>query len=153
MGVRKDWIHAGLRCRVLDSPVSTYNGYVALTKDHPDHGKNYDEINVNVHGGLTFSEHGSEDERDGEILFPDKSLYWVGFDTAHSGDWMSYAPQRGGRKWSLEDVSKETEYLAKQLSDIENMGYNKERIDERLEELISDRTRINKEIRRLRKKI
>ncbi|MCK5600376.1 hypothetical protein KAR91_00800 [Candidatus Pacearchaeota archaeon] len=147
MGVKKDWVFAGLRCRVLDSPVASYNGYVALTKDHPDHGKDYDDIRVNVHGGLTFSQHGSDDERDGEVLFPNESLYWVEFDTAHSGDWLSYSPQLGGRKWSVEDVAKETEYLAKQLSDLQSFGYNKERLGE----LTKERTRINKEIRRLRK--
>lgn len=94
---------------------------------------------------------GSDDERDGEILFPDESLYWVGFDTAHLGDWLSYSPERGGRKWSIEDVAKETEYLAKQLSDLQSFGYNKERIEEQLGELTEKRTRINKEIRRLRK--
>ena len=31
------------------------NGYVLIPIGHPLHGKNYDDINVNVHGGLIFS--------------------------------------------------------------------------------------------------
>jgi len=48
-------------------------GYVLLPHDHPYHGKFYDNIPVEVHGGLTYS------EKEGE--------YWmVGFDTAHYMD-------------------------------------------------------------------
>ena len=37
----------------------TWNGYVGLPDEHPCSGKGYDDIDVNVHGGLTY-----------EILFP-----------------------------------------------------------------------------------
>lgn len=40
-----------------------FNGYVALCEGHPDYGKDYDDIDVEVHGGLTFSQ---EVEYEGE---------------------------------------------------------------------------------------
>jgi hypothetical protein len=49
------------------------NGYVAVPLEHPWYGLDCDEIDVDIHGGLTFSE---------EI-----DNYWVfGFDTNHYGD-------------------------------------------------------------------
>lgn len=32
------------------------NGYVILDQDHPDFGKHYDDIEVSIHGGLTFGQ-------------------------------------------------------------------------------------------------
>lgn len=52
-------------------------GYVKIPKDHPWHGKGYDDIETNVHGGLTFC---------GDHLFDGSDDYWVGFDCAHSDD-------------------------------------------------------------------
>lgn len=120
MGVKKEWEAHGFRCQVLDSPFSGYNGYVAVSRDHPYHGESYWDFDVSVHGGVTFAKFGNNEERDGEILWPDPELYWIGFDTAHLGDWVGYAPERGGRRWSVEDVAKETEQLAKQLRQIAN---------------------------------
>lgn len=51
-----------------------FNGYVLLPKGHVCYKVQYDDINVEVHGGLTFSE-----------MSPDG--YWkVGFDTFHASD-------------------------------------------------------------------
>lgn len=70
------------------------NGYVNLPKGHKYYGVYYDEIPVDVHGGLTFSEQIGE--------------YWtVGFDTAHSGDTSNY--------WTFDKVYEETVNLLEQL--------------------------------------
>lgn len=61
-------------------------GYVALPKSHPYYGKNYDDIPIEVHGGLTYARAcqgkichvPSEGESD--------DVWWVGFDCAHAGD-------------------------------------------------------------------
>jgi len=60
------------------------NGYVGLPAGHLWYGVNYDDIPVDVHGGLTFGE---------EIeLYGNK--YWViGFDTAHYDDSLSAWPK------------------------------------------------------------
>jgi len=45
-------------------------GYIYLPESHPDYGKTYHDLDVYVHGGLTFSENGR-----------------FGFDCAHAGDY------------------------------------------------------------------
>jgi len=45
-------------------------GYIYLPESHPDYGKTYHDLDVDVHGGLTFSEDGK-----------------FGFDCAHAGDY------------------------------------------------------------------
>lgn len=76
------------------------NGYVKIVPGHEYHGKNYDDIDVIAHGGLTFSEQIKDDD-----VFPDG--YWVGFDTAHYNDTLM--------KWPKEEVYKETLDLLRQI--------------------------------------
>jgi len=70
------------------------NGYVDMPRSHPMYGKHYDEINVDVHGGLTYAE---------EV----EGMWRVGFDTAHLGDCLDNWPKRA--------VLYEAERLMKQL--------------------------------------
>lgn len=73
------------------------NGYVALPKEHPCFGKSYYDIDVKVHGGLTYA------EMEGD--------FWVvGFDTAHAFDSME--------KWPKEKVEEETIRLRDQLEEM-----------------------------------
>ena len=72
------------------------NGYVRIVKGNPYYGLHYDDIPVSVHGGLTFAQHITDDP-----FFPPG--YWVGFDTAHSGDSLN--------NWSKSRVYQETLHL------------------------------------------
>lgn len=87
------------------------NGYVIIPKGHRLHGILYDEINkeIDVHGGLTFSEHSKDllDWNEGDHLNGDTEGWVVGFDTAHYGDDLL--------KWPEEKVKEETERLKAQL--------------------------------------
>lgn len=77
---RQEFEHAGLKCLILRNPELLHlNGYVALPPGHPCYGKAYDDIDVEIHGGLTFASEG-----DGEMW--EKGYWWVGFDCAHAGD-------------------------------------------------------------------
>ena len=81
------------------------NGYVILPKGHKYHGIDYNDIPVDIHGGLTYS-------RDIEYFSTDKveaeSGAWViGFDTAHHGDTLA--------KWPKERVQEEANKLLKQM--------------------------------------
>ena len=78
------------------------NGYVLVPEGHKFHGKSYYDIDVDVHGGLTF----------GEVIdkgddFGWRPGCWIGFDTAHSGD--------NKETWTKEEVFKETISLFSQL--------------------------------------
>jgi hypothetical protein len=82
------------------------NGYVIIPEGHPLHGKDYDDIDVAVHGGLTFSESAKNIDWE-EITEEDRNGWVVGFDTAHYSDSLS--------NWSKISVQKEVRRLAKQL--------------------------------------
>lgn len=82
------------------------NGYVIIPPVHPAYGKDYDDIDVDVHGGLTFAM--STDE--GWDHFPEgtpKGHWCMGFDTAHSGDTL--------QRWPKEAVEAEAQRLKEQL--------------------------------------
>jgi len=113
MGVCKEWSAHGLLCRVLDGPLKNFNGYVAVPKGHVAWGVDYDDLPIEVHGGLTFGQVGRNSDN-----WPDDSLWWFGFDTYHAGDYVEYTSEIkiDGRKWSLEDVIGETETMAAQFS-------------------------------------
>lgn len=80
--VYKDYICIVKRMMGAYSFFGNLNGYVVLLPDDKYNGKHYDEIDVNCHGGLTWSSNA-------EDLFPEykDDDYWIiGFDCAHYGD-------------------------------------------------------------------
>jgi hypothetical protein len=87
-GDYKAFEYEGYKCRVIRPFPYNKNdahnlfhlcGYVGLPKKHKYYNKGYDDIPVEVHGGLTFSEDTLQRQ-------PEKNLWWIGFDCAHSGD-------------------------------------------------------------------
>jgi len=118
IGVSADEIIDAYHELGLDSPITIVksepnpylekgwgNGYVRIPEGHPYYGKNYEDIPVDVHGSLTFSNHiFGKDE-----YFSDG--YWVGFDTAHYSDTL--------QRWPVDRVMEETLYLFKQIYGLE----------------------------------
>ena len=89
------------------------NGYVLIPKNHPLHGIHYDNINVNVHGGLTFSSLVTDDMRKyWELDEEDIGCWCIGFDTLHAEDTLDY--------WTKERVLEETEKLKEQIINYES---------------------------------
>lgn len=89
---RLEFRHCGLPCILVRGPVGNWCGYVGVTNSHPAYRIGYDDVVVEVHGGLTYSE-----ACNGAICHvprPDESddVWWLGFDCAHSGD---YSPTMG----------------------------------------------------------
>jgi hypothetical protein len=85
------------------------NGYVVIPPEHPLYNVQCENMDVEVHGGLTLSKKITNGTLE---LFPaldvsDLGCWLVGFDTAHYGD--------DGYKWSMEAVQMETERLVLQL--------------------------------------
>lgn len=68
------------------------NGYVLLPPGHKYHGVHYDNIPVEVHGGLTHSDLVTENDWE-EI--PKECVGWwcVGFDTVHYQDSLERWPK------------------------------------------------------------
>lgn len=84
---RKEWEYNGLSCLIVR--VNSHGalcGYVAVPPNHPWHGKGYDDLDVDVHGGLTYAQPCTgavcHVPKPGE---PD-NVWWLGFDHAHHGD-------------------------------------------------------------------
>lgn len=69
-------------------------GYVAVQENHPLFGKHYENININVHGGLTYSDEGNEEIYKDKFFYKPKydkksnKLWWFGFDCAHAYDYV-----------------------------------------------------------------
>ena len=77
-----------LDCMIHRGPSGALCGYVGVGPGHPWHGKDYDDIDVDVHGGLTYS---NACQEDGEICHVpaegrSHDIWWLGFDCAHALD-------------------------------------------------------------------
>lgn len=79
------------------------NGYVGVLADHPDYKKDYDEIEADVHGGLTYS--GETPGGFINSLEQELPIWWFGFDCAHFQDCMPglEAMERRLPNWDLPD--------------------------------------------------
>lgn len=94
---RLDWITAaGFPAIILRGPVKSLCGYVGVSIGHPWYRTNESNISAQVHGGLTFGGMSdsfrfspTEDLSDPRVAAMKRlgvSIWWLGFDTAHSGD-------------------------------------------------------------------
>jgi len=95
---RKEWKDAatGYPCLAhRNMHGGNWCGYVAVPPGHPAHGKEYDDVDVRVHGGLTYSGlcngHICHVAEPGE---PD-DVYWLGFDCHHCDDYAPAFVERG----------------------------------------------------------
>ena len=114
--IEKTWTtQAGYKAEVVASPMGHRCGYVTLPTGHPCEGKDYNDIDVDVHGGLTYG-NGAK----------------FGFDCAHYYDkrdesiiseeyrkvYEMYPPMFGdGEVRTLEYCIEECERLAAQLKE------------------------------------
>lgn len=73
--------HSGHEWMVVHNGMGYRCGYVKVCPGHPWHGKDYGDIEADVHGGLTFAEADKPCGKGGE-----DDGYWIGFDCWHSGD-------------------------------------------------------------------
>lgn len=117
---RLEFRFKGLPCIMSRGSSGAWCGYVGVPPGHPWHGKSYNEVKANVHGGLTYA-----NPCQGHICHvpnPGESgdVWWLGFDCAHAGDlgpamlasiqfWNSH-----DRYWLLKDARLETMALAAQ---------------------------------------
>ena len=83
---RVEWRHAGLPCLANRAHMGHWCGYVAVPPGHPYHSKDTDDVEAQVHGGLTYAS-----LCDGAICHvpapgePD-DVWWFGWDAAHAFD-------------------------------------------------------------------
>lgn len=84
--------------------------YVYLSKGHKYFGKHYDDIDINCHGGLTFSYNQLHD------IMPSEKNYWIiGWDYAHYGDYVGLCKELAGHKYTTEELIKDCQDVIDQL--------------------------------------
>jgi hypothetical protein len=74
--VLKDWLHKGIRCRLIRTPLSI-SGFCAAPKGHPYFGEPLEELNKKIAPlGVNCREQGFGEDK----IFPDETLWWYGLD-------------------------------------------------------------------------
>jgi len=107
----------GMACMIVRNYYGQLCGYVACPEGHPAYGKSYNEVDADVHGGLTYAaacqghichvpEPGSPD-----------NVWWLGFDCGHFSDAGPRSdPLFGGTYRDVAYVTAECTKLAAQLN-------------------------------------
>lgn len=111
-GDRHQFKVKGYDCLITRNTMLVWCGYVGLKPDHPWYGKPYNDIDCDAYGGLTYGEHCNGvvcHKTDG-----DDDLYWIGFDCAHSFDFIPglYAKKKdpSGLGRSLAELDKNSPF-------------------------------------------
>jgi hypothetical protein len=87
----------GFKCLAKRHPsLGHLCGYIQVDADHPWYGKGYDEIDADVHGGMTYSDKGE-----------------FGFDCAHAGDLVPKMYALTGH--AFDDTYKDMGFVVNQL--------------------------------------
>jgi hypothetical protein len=86
---REEFIFLGLPCIAVRNKLGAWCGYVGIPNNHPLRDKSYNqlydmEVDINIHGGLTFSDYGTFPMNHSQLEH--KATWYYGFDCAHSGD-------------------------------------------------------------------
>jgi hypothetical protein len=78
----------GLPCLIVRNPDGALCGYVGVSESHPHFGKDYSNVDADVHGGLTFADRCSGEEHGicHVVQGEDPPTWWFGFDCAHFCD-------------------------------------------------------------------
>lgn len=123
---RVDFHHAGFACLALRAGrQGNWCGYVGVPKDHPAYGGDYNDLDVQVHGGLTYGS-ACDGERICHVPAPGESddLWWLGFDCLHFRDrapGFSFHADPDAEYRTLTYVRNEIESLADQLAAVRAM--------------------------------
>ena len=95
----------GLPCLIVRNGDGALCGYVGVGETHPWYGVDYDDCRTaegnipEVHGDLTYSDENYQStEPSRGVSYVDEggnapTLWWLGFDCAHSGDQSCIAPE------------------------------------------------------------
>lgn len=85
----EEWRHLGFACLIHRSGSSgALCGYVAVPEGHPWHGREFGSFDVDVHGGLTYSQKCQDGGAICHVPKPGESdnVWWLGFDCNHAFD-------------------------------------------------------------------
>ncbi len=92
--------------------------YVEIPKDHKYYDKDYRELDITVHGGLTYGSSLAD------INIGSKSDYYIGWDYAHAGDFVGYyflinainaVIQEEEKKYTTKEIFEDVKKVIEQL--------------------------------------
>lgn len=87
--------------------------YVCIPKDHPARGKHYDKIQIECHGGLTFSNSGKN------YVADSKNEWWIGWDYHHYNDYSGiYSNFESWPLHYLQSIKYSTEIILAEVEDV-----------------------------------
>lgn len=75
----KEFRYKRYKCVILFTSLGHRCGYVGIPKKHFLYNKNYCDMNICCHGGLTYGANYLQQTNS-------TNLYWIGFDCGHYGD-------------------------------------------------------------------
>lgn len=92
--------------------------YIDVTNTELD-GKEYDEIDLNCHGGLTYSESG--------LATTSKTGWFIGWDYAHCNDYSGYYTESDGslyhlKRWTTQEIINECKEVIDQIVKLLKVG-------------------------------
>jgi hypothetical protein len=116
--VLRDWTEdegtpLARRALVSTGPCGNFVAYVGVPADNSLAGRDYDDMPLDVHGGLTFAAEG------GRRIWP-AGWYWYGWDYAHAGDVIPgiRSFDEHDKAWTVEEVEAEARQAMDQLRDL-----------------------------------
>lgn len=101
--------------------LGTYpTAYVEIPRESFLFGKGYDQIDIEVHGGLTFA--------DSSLIGNKNNSWFIGWDYAHLGDYLGYSEDYPGlskfsindKKWTTEEIFEDVVSVIEQIRKIDS---------------------------------
>jgi len=107
-----EFTESGFECAITHNGTGYRCGYIKVGLTHPWYGREYDAVDVDVHGGLTFSKADVPCDAEG-----DDQDWWLGFDCGHFGDACDRSLMHVGdpRAFDRCGTVRSTEYVREQL--------------------------------------
>lgn len=107
-GKNKEFLYKGYKGIIVQhQAIGHLCGYVVIPEEHPLYRKRYDDIDAEVHGGLTYSGTG----------LISREEFCIGFDCAHAGDWVPMYGINDETYRDLNYVENEIKNLIDQIKD------------------------------------
>lgn len=117
---RLEWRSHGFPCLVVRAPLGNLCGYVGVFSGHPWFEKDCLSLDVNIHGGLSYSDHCfghichvPQPEDAGQ-----DDVWWVGFDCAHGWDFVPGLAVNSPSLIFRDNAYRDLDFLKKEVEDL-----------------------------------